>query len=322
MKSNPLLLAAFASAGLVTVAAAQTPIGPQPAPVAGLPERNSIPATAAAAIDDPWERTNRKLYDFNTRLDRVVLRPGVVFYHHATPTPIRRGVHNILLNMTHPIIIMNDAVQLRPSRFMVALGRFAINSTAGVGGVFDVATRIGLPYHSSDFGQTLGRYGVRTGPYVFLPILGPSTVRDLAGRGVDAVVDPLNSIRYEGRDVLAPVRAVVGGIDARDQVDPLLKDVNRTATDPYATLRSLYFQNRAAQVRGDAASSANVQALPDFGPAPSGGGSSVPAPSGPAPSGDGSTGSDGASGAEPSAPQTAAPDAAAPERPAPAAPTY
>lgn len=315
MKTHPLLAAAFASAGVLaaTGAAAQTPVGPQPAPVAGPPTRDSAPATAAAAINDPWERTNRKIYAFNIKVDRIALRPGAVFYHHATPTPIRRGVHNILINMTHPIIIMNDAVQLRPSRFMVALGRFAINSTAGVGGVFDVATRIGLPYHSSDFGQTLGRYGVGTGPYVFLPVLGPSTVRDLAGRGVDAVADPFNSIRYEGRDILSPVRAVTGGLDARDQVDPLLKDLNRTATDPYATVRSLYFQNRAAQVRGDAASAANVQALPDFGPAPSGGG-----PAGPQGS------ADPGRNASPSDTPAPAPDPAAPapERPAPAAPTY
>lgn len=323
MKSNPALIAAaFASAGLFAAsgpAAAQTPVGPQPAPVAGPPTRDSAPATAAAAIDDPWERTNRKIYAFNTKLDRVALRPGVVFYHHATPTPIRHGVHNILLNMTHPIIIMNDAVQLRPSRFMTALGRFAINSTAGVGGVFDVATRIGLPYHSSDFGQTLGRYGVSTGPYVFLPILGPSTVRDLAGRGVDAVADPFNSIRYDGRDILAPTRSIVGGIDARDQVDPLLKDLNRTATDPYATVRSLYFQNRAAQVRGDAASAANVQALPDFGPASSPNGPAAPQG---APNADAPGGADAAAGPVATPAPPADPAAPSAEQAAPTAPTY
>ena len=241
------------SLGASGVAAAQA-APPAPAPSPG--------------VDDPWEGVNRRVYAFNAVLDRKVLRPGVVFYHHATPTPIRRGLHNVLVNATHPIIIINDALQLRPVRALTALGRFTVNSTVGLGGVFDVAGS-DLPYHNADFGLTLARYGVPQGPYVYLPVLGPTTIRDGAGRIVDGVVDPLNSVNYSGRDVLAPTRAVLGGIDARDQLDPLIKDVNRTATDPYATIRSAYLQNREAEARGDATSAANVQALPDFGPSSS-----------------------------------------------------
>ena len=268
MASRPFLLTLMASAGLAAAgaAAAQTPVGPQPAPAYGAPRRGETPAAAPATVNDPWESTNRKLFGFNQALDRRVLRPGVVFYHHATPTPVRNGLHNVLTNMTEPVIIINNVLQLRPARAIRQFGRFAYNSTVGIGGVFDVATRSGLEYENADFGLTLARYGVRSGPYIFVPILGPTTVRDLVGRGVDSYVDPLNSINYDGRDVLAPTRTVLGGIDARDQVDALLKDVNRTATDPYATIRSAYLQNREAQVRGAPTSAASLQALPDFGP--------------------------------------------------------
>ncbi len=258
-------LSALTSAG---AASAQT-TGGAPASQAISPGRPAAASYASAGVDDPYESTNRKLYDFNQVLDRNLVRPGIVFYHHATPTPVRLGLHNVLVNATHPVIIINDILQLRPVRALNALGRFAINSTVGVGGVFDVAGN-DFPYQSADFGLTMARYGVPTGPYLFLPVLGPTTLRDGAGRIVDGVIDPLNSVNYTGRNILAPARAVLGGVDARDRLDPVIKYVNRTATDPYATIRSAYFQNREAEVRGSVTSSANLQALPDFGPTPSG----------------------------------------------------
>ncbi len=277
------------------------------------------PAAAAAApspgVDDPWEGVNRRVYAFNAVLDRRVLRPGVVFYHHATPTPIRRGLHNVLVNATHPVIIINDALQLRPVRALTALGRFTVNSTVGVGGVFDVAGS-DLPYHNADFGLTLARYGVPQGPYVYLPVLGPTTIRDGAGRIVDGVVDPLNSVNYSGREVLAPTRAIVGGIDARDQLDPLIKDVNRTATDPYATIRSAYLQSRQAEVRGEETSAANVQALPDFGPPSSSPSRSTGATPSPSPTDAGAEGEQ----ERPATPPPAAPGPSASNTPASTAP--
>ncbi len=224
-------------------------------------------ATGAAVPGDPWEGANRAFYRFNQGLDRLV-RPGVVFYHHAVPTPARNGVHNALTNLTGPIVFINDMLQLRPKRAAVTLGRFVVNSTVGVGGFGEVGEGVGLPYHGADFGQTLGRYGVGTGPYLYLPLLGPTTLRDIAGRGVDTVADPFNVVNYEGRAALGYARAIGGAVDARDRVDPILKDIDRTATDPYVTTRSLYLQNRAAFVNGDAATSDSVQALPDFGPEP------------------------------------------------------
>ncbi|CAN5194101.1 MlaA family lipoprotein [soil metagenome] len=246
--------AALCSLGFAAPAFAQTAGG-------------ASPSDQSRTGADPWEGLNRGFYRLNQGLDRLV-RPGVVFYHHAVPTPARQGVHNALTNLTGPIVFINDMLQLRPKRAAVTLGRFVVNSTAGVGGFGEVGERVGLPYHGADFGQTLGRYGVGTGPYLYLPLLGPTTLRDIAGRGVDTVADPFNVVNYEGRASLGYARAIGGSIDARDQVDPLLKDIDRTATDPYVTTRSLYLQNRAAFVNGDAATANTVQALPDFGPEP------------------------------------------------------
>ncbi|MBE7217856.1 MAG: VacJ family lipoprotein [Caulobacteraceae bacterium] len=281
-----LLTTAAAGAALLAAgaASAQTPVGaPQPSLGAPTPvaQGASPPppiARAPAGIDDPWEATNRKLFNFNRVLNRVAIRPGVVFYHHATPTPVRHGLHNVLVNAGSPMVIVNYVLQLRPIHALNALGRFTINSTVGIGGVFDVAGK-DFPFQSTDFGVTMARYGVPTGPYLFVPLLGPTTIRDGAGRIVDGVADPLNSVNYAGRDVLAPVRAVLVSLDAADRLEPTVKYIDRTATDPYATIRSAYFQNRAAQARGEVTSAANLEALPDFGPEPAAGaGASAPSP--------------------------------------------
>ena len=249
-------------------ASAQTPIGA----VTPMPAHSG--SGTGAVVYDPWERINRKVFAFNTVLDRVVLRPGVVFYHHVLPHPIRNGIHNAVTNATGPIIFVNDVLQLRPKKAVVTATRFVVNSTVGFAGFADVANDgLQLPYHSADFGQTLGRYGVAQGPYLYLPVLGPSTLRDGAGRIVDGFADPLNVINYDGRASLAVARVVAGGVDARDRADPILKDINKTATDPYAFIRSGYLQMRHAAVNGET-NVQDVKALPDFGPEP--GGSATP----------------------------------------------
>ena len=272
MRRSWLVAASMLSLSTVaTAAAAQTPIG--------LMQRGAMVDRDpnAATIRDPWEGLNRKLYAFNNGLDKLI-RPGVVFYHHATPTPVRNALHNALTNCTAPVIFINDVLQLKPQRAVVTAARFVVNTTVGVAGFADVAASgLNLPYHNADFGQTMGRYGVATGPYIFIPVLGPSTIRDVVGRGVDGVIDPLNVVRYDGRVELGIARVIGGGLDARDRADPLLKDIQRTATDPYAYIRSAYLQNRAAAVRGEE-TAASVKALPDFGGEPTSAPSPTPAP--------------------------------------------
>src|SRR5579875_1561710 len=261
-----VLLAGVASAnaqtGLQTVG--RTPSG---APAVVNP---TVPVPASGVETgpnpDPYERLNRKSYALFRFLDRTAIRPGAVFYGHAVPRVVRNGLHNAIQNAGEPVIFFNDVVQLHPKAAAQTLGRFAINSTVGVAGLGDPATRSGVPYHQNGFGTTMGRYGVPPGPFLFIPVLGPSDVRDAVGSGVDALSDPLTWINFTGRWALNISKTVVGGVDTRWRADPQLKQVDAMATDPYASLRSLYLQNRQAEVTGG---QVNVNDLPDFGPEPS-----------------------------------------------------
>lgn len=245
-----------------------TPAGdPAQSSSAAAPPPAAAPAPADASVlgpnPDPYEHFNRKSYGLFVWLDSHAIRPASVFYGHAVPSPLRGGFHNVIRNVNTPVIFFNDVLQLHPKAAGQTLGRFFLNSTVGLAGLADVATQAGIPYHNNGFGNTLGRYGVPPGPFVFIPILGPSDVRDIFGYGMDSVSDPLTWIRYTGRWEVSASRTVIGGLDTRLQADPQLKQIDSMATDRYATLRSLYLQNRAAEVNGG---KVNVQALPDFGP--------------------------------------------------------
>ncbi len=238
------------------------------------PDEASSPAKTSVATAgqepsarevDPWEHANRKLYHFNKGLDRAVIRPSAVFYQHALAHPIREGLHNVVYNFGEPVTFINDVVQIRPLKAGKAALRFVTNSTIGILGIFDVAGAAGLPVEPSGFAQTLGRYGAPEGPYIYLPVFGPSSVRDLTGRVVDVVTDPFYYITYNGSAYVAGGRTVVGGLDRRVAADPVLKNVNRTATDPYATLRSGFLQHSSAAVNRGVV---DVNALPDFGQEP------------------------------------------------------
>jgi phospholipid-binding lipoprotein MlaA len=253
--------AASAQTGLNTVSRAQpaapTVVNPTvPAPASGV-ETGPNP--------DPYEGLNRKSYALFRYLDRHIIRPGAVFYSHAVPHVARNGLHNAIQNVGEPVIFFNDVLQLHPKAAAQTLGRFAVNSTVGVAGLTDPATPAGLPYHANGFGTTLGRYGVPPGPFLFIPVIGPSDVRDALGSGVDALSDPLTWIRYTGRWGVNASRTVIGGLDTRARADGQLKELDGMATDPYASIRSLYLQNRQAEVTGG---QVNVNNLPDFGPDP------------------------------------------------------
>jgi phospholipid-binding lipoprotein MlaA len=235
-----------------------------------------VAATPAAATSnpDPWEPANRRLFKLNKGLDRAVVRPGAVFYHHALTHPIREGVHNVLYNLGEPVTFVNNVLQVRPDRAGRTVVRFVVNSTVGIAGVFDVTAAEGIKREPSGFAQTLARYRAPQGPYIFLPVFGPSSVRDLTGRVVDAVTDPFTWINYGARPYVQAARSVLGGLDQRVALDPVLRDLNQTATDPYATLRSAFLQS--SSITGD--SLRDARALPDFTPEP------PPASPAPAPS--------------------------------------
>jgi phospholipid-binding lipoprotein MlaA len=228
----------------------------------------TAPASASTApqspVYDPWERTNRGLFSVHKGVDRAVLGPGARAYKAVTPPPVRRGVRNVFNNLGEPITFINDVLQGQPTRAGKTAARFVTNTTVGVLGVFDVASSAGLPIHYEDFGQTLAVYGVKPGPYVFIPVLGPSNLRDVGGRVLDTAANPVNYARFENSRKVKTGLYVLNGVDARAAADANLRELERTATDEYATIRSLHSQNRNAEIANGRLGAADVQALPEF----------------------------------------------------------
>jgi phospholipid-binding lipoprotein MlaA len=227
------------------------------------------PAALAAeghAPGDPWEKFNRFAYAVEGALDRVIFKPASVLFRHIAPGEVGHGVHNLIINLSEPNAFINDMLQGRFKRAAVPAGRFVTNTTIGFLGLFDVATHLGMIHHDNEFGVTLGRYGVGPGPYLFLPLMGPTTVRDAIGSGVDALIDPIHWASYANRPEVSAARALVGGLDERVATEAQLNALLSDAADPYATLRSVYLQNKEGEVRGDRPP---LQDLPSFDePAP------------------------------------------------------
>ena len=240
-------------------AAQEPPPAVAPAPV---PETLAAEPWSQVTIRDPWEGWNRKVYAFNNAVDRTFAEPFARAYQRVTPPPIRSGVRNWVNNLEAPVIFANDIFQLEPKRAGVTALRFGINSTIGILGLFDPAKVIGLERHAEDFGQTLGRYGARSGPYLMLPILGPSSVRDAFGSIVDIGLDPLTYAQFDGDTTLRITRGVANLVTARTDSLETVANLRATSTDPYVTLRSAYAQSRASMIRNGRDTAAD---LPDFG---------------------------------------------------------
>ncbi|MDE1938579.1 MAG: VacJ family lipoprotein [Alphaproteobacteria bacterium] len=205
----------------------------------------------ALAQNDPYEPTNRTIFDMNTKVQDAVAKPVAKFYNHAVPEFARDGVHNFLTNLDKPVTFGNDILQGDADRAGETLERFTVNSTLGVGGLVDVATKIGIPDHTSDFGVTLGTWGVDSGPYLVLPFLGPDSPRDLSGQVADIFMDPLTYIKFHGSDTWYAVRSGVGVLDLYSQNVDTLDQIERSSIDYYATMRSLYQQHRNAEIHHD-----------------------------------------------------------------------
>lgn len=206
--------------------------------------------TSAGDIWDPLEPVNRFIFAINDALDTFLIKPIAVTYRFWTPEGVQHTVTNFVRNLGSPVVLLNDMLQGEWDRAGTTAGRFFINSTAGFGGLFDVASKSGYPYHEEDFGQTLGSYGVGPGLYVVLPLFGPSNARDAVGLLVDSYTDPWNDLaRVEGSDEFLYGRAAVTGLDLRARNIDTLDEVKRDAIDYYARLRSLYTQRRADQIR-------------------------------------------------------------------------
>jgi phospholipid-binding lipoprotein MlaA len=200
--------------------------------------------------NDPAEPLNRTMYSVHQGIDDYLLRPIAVGYRDVVPHPLRMGLRNFLGNLRTPVILANDVLQGEPRRAGDTAGRFLINTTLGLGGILDIARdHFNVPGHTEDYGQTFAVWGVGEGPYLFVPILGPSNARDLLGFGVGIVADPFfwfgQGLAVQALDYS---RAGATAVDTREGLIETLDEVQRTSLDPYATLRSGYRQNRAAQI--------------------------------------------------------------------------
>jgi phospholipid-binding lipoprotein MlaA len=208
-------------------------------------------------ISDPLEGLNRGIFWVNRGVDTVVLRPVAKAYEFAVPEFGRRRVSNFIHNLGGPLVTLNSLLQGDSQNMFVSFWRFVFNSTLGVAGLFDIASELGVPQqHDEDFGQTLGAWGMASGPYLVLPILGPSSLRDVVGLGVDMVADPFTyAPKSHERYKILGVRVV----DTRARFGKLIDDTYESALDPYAAFRSLYLQHREAQVANSANEPAEMQ---------------------------------------------------------------
>lgn len=217
----------------------------------------------ARANRDPLEPVNRVVFSFNNLLDTYIALPLAKVYVHVVPGFVRKGVHNVIANLDTPVTFANDVLQGSFSHAGRSLYRFGINSTLGLAGLMDVATRFGHPpLPPEDFGQTLAVHGVRGGPYLVLPLLGPSNPRDLAGSLVDVLFDPVAyySRSHDDKDILVTKEAV-SLLDERAQNISNLEQIKSTAVDYYATMRSLYRQHRQSEIHNGAV---DLNALPEM----------------------------------------------------------
>ncbi|KAF1066628.1 MAG: putative phospholipid-binding lipoprotein MlaA [Pseudomonas citronellolis] len=197
----------------------------------------------AASEDDPWESINRPIFTFNDTIDTYALRPLAQGYQKVTPNFVQDGVHNFFSNIGDVRNLVNDLLQGKARHAGIDTSRLLFNTTFGLAGLFDVTTHMGLQRNDEDFGQTLGYWGVGSGPYVMLPLLGPSTLRDAPSKIPDAYTD-----MYPYIDDVA-VRNSLYGLDILDTRADLLKSEKLISGDKYTFIRNAYLQNREFKVK-------------------------------------------------------------------------
>lgn len=251
------MIAALLTVAPLDASAATLADDPQAAPAAAETPSDATPPGEAPIVvtaspeakQDPIAAVNVQTFKAVQAVDTAVTRPVAMAYKHTLPNGVRTGLRNLLLNLTEPVVFVNYALQLQPKRAAQTLGRFAINSTVGIGGVIDVAKNkpFHLKHHTNGFAYTLGYYGIPSGPYLFLPIIGPTTVRDMIGRTMDQLMvptivgSPFNAFTYS-----APTGAV-SALDFRVQADAALEKLHK-ADNPYAATRADYLARRKRDI--------------------------------------------------------------------------
>ncbi len=227
------------------------------------PASDPVALAAYQEANDPLEPFNRAMFKVDAGLDKVIMRPVIKGYRAVVPADARDKVDNFVDNLRSPITFANDILQGQFSRAGTTLGRFLVNTGMGFFGFFDVGTKLGMEQHGEDFGQTLGVWGLGDGPYVYIPLLGPSTVRDGFGFAVDSfAIDPL-AWYNRGNGSKSWIQWTTLGvtyIDTKDVTMDVLDELRKSSLDYYAALRSSFRQIRASEVRNGA-----PPPLEDFG---------------------------------------------------------
>ena len=259
-----VVIAAFALAALQPAQGAETtPMSSSTSPQ-GLPDVSVAPSSTLDDYDalfdeefgldddeslariDPFEETNRSLLKFNRAVDKVLWDPLTTVYRFFVPTPLRLGVRNVFRNLRSPVVMVNHLLQGRVMDAGETLGAFILNATAGVGGLFNAAAEADLEIGDEDFGQTLAKAGVRSGPYIMVPVFGPNTIRDGVGGIVDIAFDPTTYL-------LGPIQGLFisgpRGFAKREEFADDLTALEESSVDYYAAMRSAFLQTREAKIR-------------------------------------------------------------------------
>lgn len=207
----------------------------------------TLTACDSTPEEDPLESVNRGVYAFNEVVDKNVIGPIAKGYRYITPDPVRERIGNFSDNLREPVSMLNALLQGDVEQGLTSFWRFAINTTIGFAGINDVASEAGLKERREDFGQTLGTYGAGNGPYIVLPLLGPSNGRDTIGMVVDWFTNPFNYVIDDNAGQIA-LAAGQGLVERERLIDPI-DDIYETSLDPYVTFRSVYYQHRNAQIK-------------------------------------------------------------------------
>ena len=219
------------------------------------------------SFPDPFESVNRKTLSLNQTVDRWVVEPVADAYGAALPDLAKKSVRDFLANLESPAILVNDLLQGEVRAAAVTVGRFAVNTLIGCAGFFDPASSLGLERHSSDFGQTLARTGVGSGPFLIVPLLGPTTVRDGLGTIVDIALQPTIYLLGPAPLLVASVQEGTVGLTLREKHGDDLKRLEQASLDYYAALRSAYYQDRMAEIAEPGAEGVTTEATSDAPPA-------------------------------------------------------
>jgi len=213
--------------------------------------RDPVALATYRANHDPLEPMNRKVFAFNQGVDKVIIKPVAKAYVKVIPSHGRDGIRNFIKNLNEPVVFTNNLLQGEFKRAGTTACRFIINSTVGIVGIMDFAGRHGMERQIGDFGQTLFVWGVHDGPYLVIPVFGPTTPRDGIGAGVDIFMDPFLYVARHNhyRTAITDTKLILGGVDLRARNLDVLDEVQRESVDFYAAMRSLYRQNRSAELR-------------------------------------------------------------------------